>query len=505
MTVHSDDLPFITKFFTYLPYSVAIAFSYCRQFAFAVYYALTGKIFFDDVEHVRPGYAPLVHGFGMFFERWLYRRINDLFARPVKGIPGGYMDVMLRSGAENSLFQQLECTGELKKCLNLGSYNYLGFAENSGPCLEAVKSAINDWGTTCSSSRMEMGSTKVHRELEQLVSKFVGKEDAIVFGMGYATNSTTLPALCKRGDLIVSDMLNHASIIVGCRSSGATVKCFKHNDPSHLEKVVFKAIIDGQPRTHRPWNKILIVVEGIYSMEGEILKLPEIIRIKKKYGCYLYVDEAHSIGALGPTGRGVTEYWGANPDDIDILMGTFTKSFAACGGYLAGSQALVDYLRMTAFSSVSDVAMPVPICQQIISSLSIIAGYDGTDDGKRRLKQLSDNTHYFRQKLEEFGFLIIGDYDSPVVPLMVMQPSKMPAFSRLCLDHHVAVVMASYPATELELSRARFCMTSSHTRPDIERALEVIKRVGKDCLLVYSKDDPLYKTVYARSPQRPKN
>lgn len=282
--------------------------------------------------------------------------------------------------------------------------------------------------------------------------------------------------------------------MVGCRSSGASVKVFKHNDPQHLEHVITKALTEGQPRTHLPWNKILIVVEGIYSMEGEILKLKDIVRIKKKYGCYLYVDEAHSIGALGPTGRGVIDYYDIPSEDVDILMGTFTKSFNACGGYICGDKDLIRYLRTTSFASVSDVAMPVPIATQILSVLKILMGEDGTDEGARRLKQLRDNTHHFRTKLREMGFLIIGHYDSPVIPLMIMQPSTMPAFSRLCLERNIAVVMASYPATELELSRARFCMSSAHTIEDLDMALEHLKEVGRVCMLLYDKNDPVFKS-----------
>jgi len=341
-----------------------------------------------------------------------------------------------------------------------------------------------------------MGTTTVHRELEQLMAEFLGKEDCITFGMGYATNSTTIPVICSRGDLIISDMLNHASIIVGCRSSGATIKVFRHNDTAHLEQVVRKAIIDGQPRTHRPWKKILIVVEGIYSMEGEILKLPEVVEIKKRYNCYLYVDEAHSIGALGPTGRGVCEYWGVDTKDIDILMGTFTKSFASAGGYLCADKKVIDHLRMNSFSSAADVAMPVPLAQQIISSLSVIMGKDGTNDGKKRLEDLQRNTTYFRTRLAELGFITVGSEDSPVIPLMVFNPCKMTFFSRLCLEKKIAVVMASYPATEVELSRARFCVSAGHTIEDLEYALEIITEIGDLCYLRFSKEDPLYTSIY---------
>ncbi len=186
----------------------------------------------------------------------------------------------------------------------------------------------------------------MHEELEREVAAFVGKPSSLVFGMGFATNSLTLPVLMRgKETLIVSDALNHASIVAGVRAAGARVKVFRHNEPEHLERVLRAAIAEGQPRTHRPWAKILIVVEGIYSMEGEICRLAEIVAIKKKYRAYLYLDEAHSIGALGRGGRGVCEHTGVDPADVDIMMGTFTKAFGSCGGYIAGDANLIQFIR----------------------------------------------------------------------------------------------------------------------------------------------------------------
>lgn len=181
-------------------------------------------------------------------------------------------------------------------------------------------------------ARADAGTCQEHAELEASVASFLGKEDSIVLGMGFATNSMILPVLVGPGDLVISDALNHASIVNGVRGSGAKVKVFKHNNAGHLERVLRNSIADGQPRTHRPWKKVLVVVEGIYSMEGEMCNLAAIVEVKKKYKAYLYLDEAHSIGALGRTGRGVCEQLGVDTADIDIMMGTFTKSFGSCGG-----------------------------------------------------------------------------------------------------------------------------------------------------------------------------
>jgi serine palmitoyltransferase len=156
--------------------------------------------------------------------------------------------------------------------------------------------------------------------------------------MGFATNALNLPSILSPGCLVISDEKNHASIILGLRLSGATIRVYNHNNVKHLDQVLKKAVIDGQPKTGDPWKKIFIILEGVFSMEGSIVKLPEIVRLKKKYNAYIYLDEAHSIGSTGPQGRGIVDFYGIDPRDIDILMGTFTKSFGSAGGYIAGSK-----------------------------------------------------------------------------------------------------------------------------------------------------------------------
>jgi len=384
---------------------------------------------------------------------------------------------MERTG--NGMFDTFSFTNTTRHCLNLGSYNYLGFAETSGRCNDSAIEALKKFGSSTCSARLNYGTTESHKELERLVCRFVGKEAAITFGMGYGTNSTSLSALIGKGGLVVSDNLNHASIIMGLRVGEAKVKLFKHNDPQSLEQVIKEAILEGQPRTKRPWTKIMIVVEGIYSMEGEICALPQILEIKKKYKAYLYVDEAHSIGCLGPNGRGVCDYFGIDPSEIDILMGTFTKSFGSAGGYIAGSKELIDYLRISAFASIYDTSMSVTVAQQIITSMRIIIGDDGTHEGKRRLKALRDNSNYFRRRMAEEGFVVIGDEDSPIVPVIIVNPNKMSFFTRACLKDNIGAVIAGYPITPMLMSRVRFCISASHSIKDLEEAIQKMSRIGK--------------------------
>lgn len=316
-------------------------------------------------------------------------------------------------------------TGTTTKCLNLGSYNYLGFAASKGACADDSLRAIDENGIALCSPRSELGTNAMHNELEKLTAQYLGVEAAITFGMGFATNALNIPSLLSPGCLVVSDEKNHASIILGLRLSGIQVKVFKHNNMKSLNKILDRAVTYGQPKTGNPWKKIFIFVEGVFSMEGSIVKLPEIVALKKKYKAYLYLDEAHSIGAVGKHGRGVVDYYGIDPKDIDILMGTFTKSFGSAGGYIAGSKQLIDFLKINSHSHCYATSMSAPVTQQIITSMKIIMGLDGTDEGKFRTIQLARNTRYFRKRLQQLGVITYGHEDSPVVPMLVYLFSKI--------------------------------------------------------------------------------
>jgi len=407
----------------------------------------------------------------------IYQRIRDLFERPIAGVPGA--KILVKNRASDDGNASFYFTGGTTECLNFGSYNYLGFAQNSGPITDSVAESIKKYSYGGGSPRIEAGKYDVINELEETIARHVGKPAAMVFGMGYATNSTTLPAICGgKGCLIISDTLNHASIVAGARDSGARILVFKHNEPEDLEKVLRDSIVQGQPRTRRPWKKITIIVEGIYSMEGEICRLPEIVAIKKKYKAYLYVDEAHSIGALGETGRGVCEQTRVDPNDVDILMGTFTKAFGSVGGYIATHKELIDHLRHESYGSVYATTMSPPCAQQALAALKVIMGEDGTDEGKRRIQQLKKNSNYFRTSLAKLGFHVVGDHDSPVVIMMMYHPAKLAALSRGCLEAGIAIVVVGFPVTPLLLARVRFCLSASHTREQLEYVVRKVDELG---------------------------
>jgi len=351
-------------------------------------------------------------------------------------------------------------------------------------------STVDRFGTSMCGAAAEGAYTTLHRRLERTVAEFVGKPDAIVFNMGYGTNSTAIPALMGKGTLIISDSLNHTSIVNGARSSGATIRVFKHNDMRNLEGIIQSALVDGQARTGAPWKKIVVMVEGVYSMEGEMVNLPGIVEITKRYKAYLYLDEAHSIGAVGQTGRGVCEHFGVDPADVDIMMGTFTKSFGAMGGYIAASRDFVDYLRHASTGSAYGQNLAPLVAAQILRSFDIIMGRDGSTVGADKLQSIKDNANYFRQRLIDMGCLVYGHTDSPIIPVMLFDPCKISATSRELFKLGVAAVVVGFPATPLLLSRVRFCISAGHTRDTLDCALNKIQEVVDKCSLAYNKGKP---------------
>jgi len=219
--------------------------------------------------------------FDSFYTRRLKLRIDDCFSQPVSGVAGRTIVILDRTTSNYNVTQ--EFTGHKTRTLNISSYNYLGFAQARGGCADAVEEVIKRYGVSTCGTRLDSGTTDLHVTAEALVAKFVGMEDALISSMGFATNSTFIPAIAGKGCLVISDELNHASIRIGVRFSGASVRMFKHNDMGSLETLLREVISQGQPRTHRPWKKVLIIVEGLYSMEGTLVNLPGIVALKKKY------------------------------------------------------------------------------------------------------------------------------------------------------------------------------------------------------------------------------
>ncbi|KAI0357850.1 serine palmitoyltransferase 2 [Trametes cingulata] len=521
-SIPEQDPPYYILLTTYISYILVICLGHLRDFM--------GKRFrAANYRHLLPynGYAALNSDFDSFYTRRLKLRIDDCFSHPVTGVPGRTILLLDRYSADYN--KTMVPTGTRTRALNISSYNYLGFAQGNGPCADAVEAGIERYGVAVGASRLEAGTLDLHLQAEALVARFLGTEDALVSSMGFATNSTIIPALVSKGCLVISDELNHASIRFGVRLSGANVRTFKHNDMKALENLLREVISQGQPKTHRPWKKILVIVEGLFSMEGTMANLPVIMELKKKYKFYLFVDEAHSVGALGPRGRGVTDYFGIDPRSVDILMGTFTKSFGAAGGYIAGSKTVIDRLRIQGHSGTYAESMSPPVLTQVIASMASIMGVtlpaekpsspslallrssdntpvvseselipgtapasalpswmplaremvDGSD-GRTRLRRLAFNARYLNRGLRKLGFITYGNDDSPVVPLLLFHPGKMAVFSRMMRTRAtpIVVVVVAYPATPLVTSRVRFCLSSAHTKEDIDTVLRACDEIG---------------------------
>ncbi|KAH8178715.1 aminotransferase class I and II domain-containing protein [Sarocladium implicatum] len=475
-----DEPPYFILLTTYVSYLFLIMLGHVRDFF--------GKRFGDKKKYnslkVQNGYAPLNEDFDNFYYRRLKLRLDDCFARITTGVPGRYITLMDRKSDDFN--QTYQYTGTHTETLNMSSYNYLGFAQSEGPCADAVEECVKRYGITSCSPRADSGTTDLVLEVEREVAGFVGKPAAMVFSMGYVTNASTFQTLVGKGCLIVSDELNHASIRVGSRSSGALIRSFRHNDMASLERVVREAIAQGQPRTHRPWKKILVVVEGLYSMEGTMCDLPGIIELKKRYKFHLFVDEAHSIGALGPRGRGVCDYFGVDPSEVDVLMGTLTKSFGANGGYIAAEQHIIDKLRAgNAAMQLAESPTP-PVLMQILASLKLITGELCPGQGEERLQRIAFNSRYLRLGLKRLGYIVYGHDDSPIVPIMLFHPAKIPAFSHEMLRRKISVVVVGYPATPLITSRARFCVSAAHNKEDMDRLLAACDEVADRMHLKFS-------------------
>jgi serine palmitoyltransferase len=474
-----DEPPYYYLLTTYISYLILIIFGHVRDFF--------GKRFHQEkYRHLKAanGYAALNSDFDNFYVRRLKMRINDCFSRPITGVPGRYITLMDRT--TDDFNQHFQYTGTYTETLNMSSYNYLGFAQSVGPCADTVEDTVKRYGLTTASPRADIGTSDLAIDVEREIANFVGKPAAMVFSMGFSTNATSFPALVGKGSLIISDELNHASIRIGARLSGAMISSFKHNDMRDLERLLRESISQGQPRTHRPWKKILVVVEGLYSMEGTMCDLPGLLRLKKKYKYNLFIDEAHSIGALGPRGRGVCDYFNVDPAEVDILMGTLTKSFGANGGYVAAEKHIIDKLRVTNAATMFGESPTPLVLSQILAALKMITGENCPGQGEERLQRIAFNSRYLRLGLKRLGFIVYGHDDSPILPVLLYNPAKMPAFSHEMLKRKISVVIVGYPATPLISSRARFCVSAAHNKEDLDRLLAACDEIGNILQLKFS-------------------
>jgi 8-amino-7-oxononanoate synthase len=357
--------------------------------------------------------------------------------------------------------QDAEVTINGKKVLMFGSNSYLGLT-NHPRVKEAAINAIKKYGSGCAGSRFLNGTLDIHIELENRLAQFVGKDEALVYSTGFQANIGAIPAVTFRNDYVILDDLDHASIIEGARLSFAKTLKFKHNDMESLEKMLMQC---------EPDKIKLIVVDGIFSMEGDIANLPEIVRLAEKYKANIMVDDAHSLGVIGEGGRGASSHFGLT-DEVDIIMGTFSKSLASIGGVIASDRDTINVIKHTSRSLIfSASATPA-------ATASVLAALDIMHDEPERIEHLWDNTHFCLDGFRNMGF-DIGHTCSPIIPLFIRDNYKTFAFTKMALDEGLFVNPVVSPAVSNEATLIRFNLMATHTMPQLEMALEKMQKIGR--------------------------
>ena len=348
-----------------------------------------------------------------------------------------------------------------KKVLMFGSNSYLGLT-NHPKIKEAAIAAIKKYGTGCAGSRFLNGTLDIHVELEKRLARFVGKEEAIIYSTGFQVNLGVISCLTGREDYIIWDELDHASIIEGRRLSFSTQLKFKHNDMPSLEKVLKSC----------PEDKVkLIVVDGVFSMEGDVANLPEIVALAKKYNAAIYVDEAHGIGVFGRQGRGTCDHFGV-AQDVDLIMGTFSKSFASLGGFVATDSITANYLRHNSRSYIFSASITPA------STAAVSAALDIMESEPERIEHLWEMTHYALDGFRNMG-CEIGNTSTPIIPLFIRDNNKTFRITRELFDEGVFVNPVVSPAVPSDSTLIRFSLMATHTKEQLDFALDKIQKCFK--------------------------
>ncbi len=346
-----------------------------------------------------------------------------------------------------------------KRVIMLGSNNYLGLT--SDPRLKkAAIDAVEKYGSGCSGSRFLNGTLDLHIELEKKLAAFVKKEDALVFSTGFQTNLGILSAIAGKNDYIIGDRQNHASIVDACRLSFAKLLKFKHNDMQDLERVL-KYIPEDSGK--------IIVVDGVFSMEGDIANLPEIVKLAKQYGARVMVDDAHGLGVMGEHGRGTAEYFGLE-DEVDIVMGTFSKSLASLGGYVAAKEEVIHFIKHHSRPFIFSASIPPANAAAAMEALNIL------EKEPERVKKLWENAEFMKAGFKAMG-LSIGETQTPIIPIVVGDDYRAFALTMKLLEEGVYVNPAVSPAVEKGCALLRTSYTPTHTKEQLEFALKAFERV----------------------------
>ena len=349
-----------------------------------------------------------------------------------------------------------------RRVLNFCSNNYLGFA-NHPRLKEAATRAIEKYGVGPAAVRSIAGTLDLHLELEERLARFKGTEAAISFQSGFNANLATIPALIGKEDVIFSDELNHASIIDGCRLSGGRIIRYAHNDPKDLERQISQAT---------GYRRAIIVTDGVFSMDGDIAPLPAICEVAERHNLILMVDDAHGEGVLGRGGRGIVDHFGLH-GRVDIEVGTLSKAFGVVGGYVAGKKTIVEWLRQRGrpflFSSAVTAA----------DTAACIAAVDVLEESTELVDRLWENTRYFKREMQRLGF-DTGKSETPITPVMLGEAHVAQQFSRRLFEEGLFAMAVTYPTVPRGKARIRVMVSATHTRDDLDQALGLFEKVGKE-------------------------
>lgn len=348
-----------------------------------------------------------------------------------------------------------------KRVLMFGSNSYLGLT-NHPKIKEGAINATKKYGTGCAGSRFLNGTLDIHLELEEKLARLVGKEEAMVYATGFTVNSGVIPCLGGREDYLLIDKLDHASIIEGSRLTMAQVRKYKHNDMESLEKFL---------QACAPDKIKVIVADGVFSMEGDVAKLPEIVELAKKYNASVMIDEAHSLGFFGEHGAGICEHFGLT-DDVELIMGTFSKSLATIGGFVASNHDVINYLRHNSRTFIFSASITPQAAGAVLAALDVMK------EETWRPKQLWANTHRMLEEFRENGF-DIGHTTTPIIPLFVRDNEKTFRLTRMLLDDGVFVNPVVSPAVPSEDTLIRISLMATHTSDQIDEAVEKITKNAK--------------------------
>ena len=349
-----------------------------------------------------------------------------------------------------------------RQLVNFSGNNYLGMSGDP-EVIAAAKEAIDQYGTSVSASRLVSGTRPLHVELEREIADFVGTEEAITFTSGQATNASVIGHLLGRGDLILHDELAHNSVLMGARLSGATRRAFPHND--------WQAAGDMLDELRHEYRKVLIVIEGVYSMEGDHPDVPRFIEIKQRHKALLYLDEAHSLGTLGQTGRGIGEVFGIPGREIDIWMGTLSKALGACGGYIAGERSLVQYVKYTCPGVIYTVGLAPPSAAAALTAIRKLQA------SSARITALQSNAKTFLALAKERGLDIGRSGGTPIVPVILGNSLHALSASRLLRDRGISVQPILHPAVPESSARLRFFLNSGHSEQQLVQTVNVLADV----------------------------